>query len=130
RRPAGAARPPPLGGGASRVGGPRPGFRSCRSRLGGDRSGGERRMSEIWSTIIALALITAAIRASGPIAVGGRGLSPAGLRGIALVAASRLAALVMVETFAGADQTVELDARAVGVAAAGVVLVRRREAML
>jgi branched-subunit amino acid transport protein len=77
-------------------------------------------MSEIWSTIIALALITAAIRASGPIALGGRALPPAVLRVIALVAPSLLAALVMVETFAGADQTVELDARAIGVAAAGV----------
>jgi len=87
-------------------------------------------MSEIWSTIIALALITAAIRASGPVALGGRALPPAVLRVIALVAPSLLAALVMVETFAGADQTVELDARAIGVAAAAVVLVRRREAML
>jgi branched-subunit amino acid transport protein len=87
-------------------------------------------MSEIWSTIIALALITAAIRASGPVAVGGRALPPAVLRVIALVAPSLLAALVMVETFAGADQTVELDARAIGVAAATVVLVRRRGAML
>jgi branched chain amino acid efflux pump len=87
-------------------------------------------MSEIWSTIIALALITAAIRASGPIALGGRALPPAVLRVIALVAPSLLAALVMVETFAGADQTVELDARAIGVAAAALVLVRRREAML
>jgi branched-subunit amino acid transport protein len=87
-------------------------------------------MSEIWSTIIALALITAAIRASGPVALGGRALPPAVLRVIALVAPSLLAALVMVETFAGADQTVELDARAIGVAAAALVLVRRREAML
>ncbi len=87
-------------------------------------------MSEVWSTIIALALITAAIRASGPVALGGRALPPAVLRVIALVAPSLLAALVMVETFAGGDQTVELDARAIGVAAAAVVLVRRREAML
>jgi branched-subunit amino acid transport protein len=87
-------------------------------------------MSEIWSTIIALALITAAIRASGPVALGGRALPPAVLRVIALVAPSLLAALVMVETFAGADQTVEVDARAFGVAAAAVVLVRRREEML
>jgi branched-subunit amino acid transport protein len=87
-------------------------------------------MSDIWSTIIALALITAAIRASGPVALGGRALPPAVLRVIALVAPSLLAALVMVETFAGADQTIELDARAIGVAAAAVVLIRRREAML
>jgi branched-subunit amino acid transport protein len=87
-------------------------------------------MSDIWSTIIALALITAAIRASGPVALGGRALPPAVLRVIALVAPSLLAALVMVETFAGADQTVELDARAIGVAAAAVVLIRHREAML
>jgi branched-subunit amino acid transport protein len=87
-------------------------------------------MSEIWSTIAVLAVATAAIRASGPIAVGGRALSPALLRVIALLAPSLLAALVVVETFAGADRSVELDPRALGVAAAAVVLGFRRDAML
>jgi branched-subunit amino acid transport protein len=87
-------------------------------------------MSDTWSTILALALVTAVIKASGPVALGGRAVPPAVLRVIALVAPSLLAALVMVETFAGADQTVELDARVLGVAAAGLVLIRRRDAML
>jgi branched-subunit amino acid transport protein len=87
-------------------------------------------MSDTWTTIFALAVVTAMIKASGPVAIGGRALAPAVLRVIALVAPSLLAALVVVETFAGADQTIELDSRALGVAAAAVVLVRRRDAML
>jgi branched-subunit amino acid transport protein len=87
-------------------------------------------MSDTWSTIVALAVVTAVIKASGPVALGGRALPPVVLRVIALVAPSLLAALVVVETFAGADQTVELDSRALGVAAAGLVLIRRRDAML
>jgi branched-subunit amino acid transport protein len=74
--------------------------------------------------------VTAAIRASGPVSLGGRELPPVAMRVIALVAASLLAALVMVETFAGGDDTLELDARALGVAAAGVVLWVRHDALL
>ena len=87
-------------------------------------------MSDVWSTIVALAVATAVIKASGPVTLGGRALPPPVLRVIALVAPSLLAALVIVETFAGADQSIELDARALGVAAAALVLVRRRDAML
>jgi branched-subunit amino acid transport protein len=87
-------------------------------------------MSDTWTTILALAVVTAVIKASGPVTLGGRALPPVVLRVIALVAPSLLAALVVVETFAGADQTLELDSRALGVAAAGLVLIRRRDAML
>jgi branched-subunit amino acid transport protein len=87
-------------------------------------------VSDAWTTVLVLAVVTAAIRASGPASLGGRELPTAVMRVIALVAASLLAALVMVETFAGGDDTLELDARALGVAAAGVVLWRRPDAML
>jgi branched-subunit amino acid transport protein len=87
-------------------------------------------VSEVWTTVIVLAVVTAAIRASGPVSLGGRELPRVAMRVIALVAASLLAALVMVETFAGGDDTLELDARALGVAAAGGVLWVRRDAML
>lgn len=81
-------------------------------------------MSEVWGTIIALALITACIRASGPVLLGGRDL-PGPVRGvIALVAPALLAALVMVETFgADAGGAFEFDARIGGVLAAAGALV-------
>jgi branched-subunit amino acid transport protein len=87
-------------------------------------------VSDAWTTILLLTVGTAVIRASGPVSVGGRELPPALMRVIALVAASLLAALVMVETFAGGDDTLELDERALGVAAAGGVLAVRHDAML
>jgi branched-subunit amino acid transport protein len=87
-------------------------------------------VSDVWTTVIVLAIVTALIRASGPVSVGGRELPQAVMRVIALIAASLLAALVMVETFAGGDDTLELDERALGVAAAGGVLLVRHDAML
>ena len=87
-------------------------------------------MSDVWTTVIALTVITAMIRASGPVSVGGRELPPVVMRVIALVAASLLAALVMVETFAGGDDTLEFDERALGVAAAAGVLIVRHDALL
>ena len=79
-------------------------------------------MTEVWVTIGVLTVATALIRASGPVILGGRELPPRFMDVIALVAAALLAALVVVETFAGEDQTLEIDARFVGVAAAGGVL--------
>ena len=82
-------------------------------------------MFDIWVTIGALAVTTALIRASGPVVLGGRELPARVMDVIGLVAAALLAALVVVETFAGQDQTLELDARIVGVAAAALVLALR-----
>lgn len=87
-------------------------------------------MSDVWTTIVVLAVATAAIRALGPVSLGGRELPPLTMRVISLIAASLLAALVVVETFAGGDDTLELDARALGVAAAGGVLLVRHDALL
>jgi uncharacterized membrane protein len=84
-------------------------------------------MSAAWVTIGVLAVATAAIRAAGPVVLGGRELHPRVMDVIALVAAALLAALVVVETFGGPDETLVLDARVVGVAAAGVVLAFRGE---
>ena len=81
-------------------------------------------MSAAWTTIAGLAVATAAIKASGPIALGGRDLPEWALRLIALLAPALLGALVVVETFGG-DKRVVLDARAAGVAAAAVVLAAR-----
>lgn len=68
---------------------------------------------------------TAAIRATGPIALGGREL-PARMMGvIALLAPALLAALVVTETFRSESSELTVDERVLGVAGASVVLVLR-----
>jgi branched-subunit amino acid transport protein len=81
-------------------------------------------MSEGWLTIVALTAATVVIRASGPLALGGRELPEWGLRVISLLAPSLLAALVVIETLAH-DDDLTLDARAAGLAAAAAVLAVR-----
>ena len=83
-------------------------------------------MSEVWVTIGALTIITAMIRAAGPVALGGRELPPRLMDVIALLAPALLAALVLVETVGTDDGEIELDARLLGVAVAGGVLVAGR----
>ena len=87
-------------------------------------------MSDVWATILALALTTAAIRASGPVILGGREL-PARTRGvITLLAPALLAALVVVETIgAPAGGELQIDERLAGVTAAGIVLTRGHSAL-
>lgn len=80
-------------------------------------------MSEVWITIAVLAIATAAIRASGPVLLGGREL-PGPARGvIALIAPALLAALVVVETFGAPEGgALEIDSRVLGVGAAAIGL--------
>jgi branched-subunit amino acid transport protein len=79
-------------------------------------------MSAAWTTIIALTIGTAAIKAAGPVLVGGRELPRRFERVVALFAPALLAALIVVETFGGPGRTLVIDARAAGLAAAAVVL--------
>lgn len=81
-------------------------------------------MSATWTTIAALAVATFAIKASGPVALGGRELAPWAVRVIALFAPALLAALVVVETF-GKHRDLVIDARAAGLAAAAAALAAR-----
>lgn len=82
-------------------------------------------MTAVWVTIAGLAIATAAIKASGPVALGGRELPRAAIEVIALLAPALLAALVLTETFTTPDGDLTIDARAVGLAAAAcAVLVR------
>ena len=69
-------------------------------------------MTDVWLTIGVLAVATAAIRASGPLLIGGREL-PGRLQGVvALLASALLAALVVVQTVgAPGGGAIELDAR-------------------
>jgi branched-subunit amino acid transport protein len=81
-------------------------------------------MSATWATIAGLAVTTAAIKAAGPVALGGRELPEWALRLISLVAPALLGALVVVETF-GKGKDLVIDARVAGVAAAALVLAAR-----
>ena len=81
-------------------------------------------MSRVWVTILGLAAATVAIKASGPLLVGGRSLPPLALRLIALMAPALLAALVVTQTFAR-DGELTLDARAAGLAAAAAAVALR-----
>jgi branched-subunit amino acid transport protein len=76
-----------------------------------------------WLTVALCTLTTAAIRGFGPVTVGGREFGPRTQRVLALLPAALLAALVVTETVIQ-DGALDLDARAGGVAAAGLVLWR------
>ena len=78
----------------------------------------------VWITIGGLCLVTAVIKAFGPLVFGARRL-PRGIgRVIPLLAPALLAALVITETF-GDGRSLVVDARAGGVVAAAVALAAR-----
>jgi branched-subunit amino acid transport protein len=80
---------------------------------------------KVWATIGLLAAGTFLLKAAGPILLGGRRLPPVLDRLVALLPASLLAALVLIQTV-GRDREVVLDARLAGVAAAAVCIWRRQ----
>ncbi len=83
-------------------------------------------MAEEWILVIWLVATTAAIRASGPIVLGGRELPERAMNVVTLLAPALLAALVTTETFRGEDDSsLTLDERALGLAAAGTALAFR-----
>lgn len=84
-------------------------------------------MSDAWVVILGLIVTSAAIRASGPVVLGGRELPARALDVITLLAPAMLAALVATQTFSGSGSGSELvvDERAIGVAGAGGVLLLR-----
>jgi branched-subunit amino acid transport protein len=79
-------------------------------------------MTAVWVTVGVLAVATATIKAAGPVLLGGRELPEAAMGVISLLAPALLGALVVTQTFAGEGRHLVLDARAAGVAAAGVAL--------
>ena len=78
---------------------------------------------KIWLLIAGLTVATAAIKAFGPIALGGRELSERFTRVIALMAPPLLAALVVTSTLADEDR-LAVGADTVGVAVALLALWR------
>lgn len=81
-------------------------------------------MSESWTVVLAVGLGTVAIKAAGPVLLGGRPL-PDRLRNVvALLAPALLAALVATAGLSTGQQLV-LDARVVGLGAAALALAAR-----
>jgi branched-subunit amino acid transport protein len=86
-------------------------------------------VTALWITIVVVALVSAAIRAFGPILVGGRELPPSANAVIALLVPALLTALVVTQTF-GEDGRLVLDEKAIGVAVAAVALALRAPVLL
>jgi branched-subunit amino acid transport protein len=77
-----------------------------------------------WAALLALAAGGYALKAVGPVAMGGREPSPRTARLLALIAVPLLAALIVVQTF-GDGQRVVLDARVPALAVAAICVWRR-----
>jgi branched-subunit amino acid transport protein len=86
-------------------------------------------VSALWVAIVAVTLASAAIKAAGPILVGGRELPPRVNAVIALLAPALLAALVGTETL-GDDGHLVLDERALVIGVAAVALALRAPVLL
>jgi uncharacterized membrane protein len=86
-------------------------------------------MTPAWTTVLVVAGATIAIKAAGPVILGGRQLPPAILHVVALLPAALLAALVAVLTFQ-ADGRLVLDARLIGVAVAAAAIWMRTPILL
>jgi uncharacterized membrane protein len=80
-------------------------------------------MTETWIVILAVGVATVAAKAAGPVLLGGRQLGPRTLAVVELIAPVLLVALVLVQAFGDADGAT-LDVRIVGIAVAGVALLR------
>ena len=81
-------------------------------------------MTATWLVVVLVGAGTIAIKATGPVLLGGRPL-PRRLNGvIELLAPAVLGALVAVQTF-GNGQALVVDERLIGVAAAGIALWRK-----
>jgi branched-subunit amino acid transport protein len=78
----------------------------------------------VWIVVGAAGAATAALKAIGPVLLGGRSLPPRVVSVITLLGPTLLAALVATQVFAG-DRELVVDARVVGIAAAGLAIVAR-----
>ena len=79
--------------------------------------------------VLAVGLGTIAIKAAGPVLLGGRPLPPSVQRVVALLAPALLAALVATTAF-GSGQMLAIDARAAGLAVAAVAIGLRAPVLL
>lgn len=86
-------------------------------------------MTAIWIAIGVAAAVNFAFKAAGPVALAGRTLPRRFERLLAVLPAALLTALVITQTFAR-EEALVLDARAAGLAAAGVALALRADMLV
>jgi branched-subunit amino acid transport protein len=79
--------------------------------------------TELWVVVIACAIVTALIKAFGPVTIGGRELPAWSAGVIGLMAPALLAALVVVSSLTD-GKSIAAGPQTAGVAAAGIVLWR------
>ena len=81
-------------------------------------------MSTTWAVVLFAGLSTVALKAVGPVLLGGRDLPPRVDNLVGLLAPALLAALVVTQVFTSGEKLV-VDARAVGLAAAVLAILAR-----
>jgi branched-subunit amino acid transport protein len=86
-------------------------------------------VSEVWLVVVVVGAATVALKASGPVLLGGRELPPRALGVVELLAPAVLAALVAVQIF-GADRELVIDSRLAGLVAAVAALLARAPIMV
>jgi branched chain amino acid efflux pump len=86
-------------------------------------------MTDVWLVVGAVGVATIAIKATGPVLLGGRSLPPRLADVVELLAPAVLAALVVTQAVGGDGQIV-LDERVPALAAAAVALVLRAPLLL
>jgi uncharacterized membrane protein len=81
-------------------------------------------LSEVWTVVVLVGAGTVALKAVGPVVLGGRSLPPRVAGPIEELAPAVLAALVVTQ-LVGGDRELVLDERLVGIAAAALALALR-----
>jgi hypothetical protein len=81
-------------------------------------------VTSAWILVLVVGLATVGLKAAGPLVLGGRQLPAPVLGVVGLMAPALLAALIATNTLASGQQLV-VDARLLGVAAAGIAVVLR-----
>jgi branched-subunit amino acid transport protein len=81
-------------------------------------------VTDVWITIAGLTVATMALKAAGPVVLGGRELPERALTVIALLAPALLAALVLTGTFTD-EKELTLDPRAAGLGCAALAALLR-----
>ena len=81
-------------------------------------------MSDVWTAVLLVGAGTIALKASGPVLLGGRTLPDTVARVLEMLAPAMLAALVVTQLVAG-DRERVLDESLGGIAAAGVAIALR-----
>jgi hypothetical protein len=86
-------------------------------------------ISQVWTIVAAVGAATVALKAAGPVLLGGRELPPRTLALVALLAPALLAALVVTQGVGG-DRELVFDARLMGLGAAAAAILLRAPLIL